>query len=202
MAHHGEVTGSTETTAPAPAPAPAARSRTRQALGDMSRSLGLMALVIAGLLLLGPARTLVFPDDAEWQPVDTGPALRGFEDVTGTAALAPARVPDGWRANAARVEVIEADAGTAQLHIGWAVPGEHYAGLDETSGDGTALLRRIAGAGHARPTGDTTIGGVPWRVGTSARGEPVLSRQVDGLTVVVTGDAGTSALRLLAGSLR
>jgi hypothetical protein len=199
MPHHGTVTETTQSAAASPPPTPPARGRAPQALGDMARSLGLMAVVVAGLLLLGPARTLVFPDDAKWQPVDYSSALRGFESVTGVAPLAPAGLPASWRANAGRV--LAQDDGTAQLHVGWAVPGDRFAGLDETTGNGPALLRQVAGDGNVRAAGTTTVDGTVWQTTTSQRGEPVLFRRADGLTIVVTGDAGMAGLRLLAGSL-
>src|SRR3954464_9666766 len=88
--------------------------RPRQTFTDMARSLGLMAVVIAALLLLGPARTLVFPGSAKVQPVDYTPRAAAFKQVAGTV-LAPADLPSGWRANAA---TFDSARGQARLHVG------------------------------------------------------------------------------------
>src|SRR3954454_5972116 len=74
--------------------------RPRQTFADMARSLGLMAVVIAGLLLLGPARTLVFPGGSERGPVDYTEPVNALEQVT-PHALVPVGLPADWRANAA-----------------------------------------------------------------------------------------------------
>jgi hypothetical protein len=197
MAHHGRVTETTQPTAP---PVPPARSRASQALGDMGRSLGLMAIVVAALLLLGPARTLVFPDDAEWQPVDYSSALRGFETITGNAPFVPRGLPEGWRANAGRVSA--QDGGAALLHVGWAVSDDRFAGLDEFTGDWPDPLLEQLGVERVTTPPTTDVAGRTWSLLTSARGEPVLFRRTGDVTLVVSGDAGMAELRRLAGSLR
>src|SRR4051794_5910019 len=115
--------------------------RARFALGDMARSLGLLAVVIVALLFIGPARSLILPGDRDRMPaVDYTGAARGFTEVTHVNAVVPLVLPDGWRANAAdrrRVRDLQ------QLHIGWAVPGEQFAGLDEGTGDDDLLLRLV-----------------------------------------------------------
>src|SRR4051795_6327573 len=75
-------------------------TRPAKTFTDMARSLGLMAVVIAALLLIGPARTLVFPGDARMKPVDYSRQVSAFAKVTGSV-LAPVGVPKDWRANAA-----------------------------------------------------------------------------------------------------
>src|SRR3954470_3439252 len=96
----------------------------------MRRSLGLMAVVIGVFLLIGPARTLVFPGSAKMQPVDYSHRVTAFKDVAGIV-LTPTLLPGGWRANAAS---FESTHGRAHLHIGFATPGSRFAGLDESNG--------------------------------------------------------------------
>jgi hypothetical protein len=165
---------------------------------DMWRSLGLMAVVIAAVLLLGPARTLVFPGAARMAPVEYSHVVAVFGKVAGTA-LAPVDLPRGWRANAAS---FDSGGGRAHLHIGFATPGSRYAGLDETNGRADQLVRKVLGARAATVTGTTTIAGNAWDIRRSQRGEEALTTTIGALTLVVTGSATDSQLRTLAGSLR
>src|SRR4051812_50067873 len=72
-------------------------TRPAKTFSDMGRSLGLMAVVIAVLLLIGPARTLVFPGSAKMQAVDYSHRVTAFKEVAGIV-LAPTDLPPGWRA--------------------------------------------------------------------------------------------------------
>ncbi|MBV9292149.1 MAG: DUF4245 domain-containing protein [Frankiales bacterium] len=170
-----------------------------KALGDMTRSLGLMAVVVAVFLFIGPARTLVMPGSAARPAVDDSDAIRGFGTATHTPALVPAGLPRSWRVNAATLQHTRT---LEQLHIGYAVPGSRYAGLDEGVGDPASLVRTVLSPAGATVHGSTTIAGRLWQVRRSARGEEALTRQDGNRTVVITGDATDVQLRLLAGSLR
>lgn len=169
-----------------------------KAFSDMGRSLGLMALVIAGLLLLGPARTLVFPNDAEWQGYDPSGSLTGFERVSGVAPLRPEGLPDTWRVNASSVQHTPK---SDRLHIGWAVPGSAFAGLEELTGQWRRPLTELVGEEGLDVRRTTDIAGRTWDVRMSARGETVYTAEIGELLVVVTGDATDVQLRLLAASL-
>ena len=164
----------------------------------MARSLGLMAVVIAALLLLGPARSLVFPGNDRMAAVDYSSQVRGFATLTGIRALAPASLPTGWRATSSN---LFDGRSTVSLHIGWAVPGSRYAGLDEATGD-PSLLRRVLGARGRTVVGREVIGTVTWDRRESDRGEQALSRRAGPVTIVITGNATDAQLRLLAASLR
>jgi Protein of unknown function (DUF4245) len=173
-------------------------TRPAKTFTDMARSLGLMAVVIAALLLIGPARTLVFPGSAKRQPVDFTHQVTAFKRVAGTV-LSPTGLPGGWRANAA---TFDSARGTAHLHIGFATPGERFAGLDESNGPAAQLVSTVLGPRGAQVAGTTTIAGETWEVRRSQRGEAALTLTTGPLTLVVTGSATDSRLRLLAGSLR
>lgn len=172
--------------------------RPRSMVHDMLLSLGLMAIVIAGLLFLGPARTLIMPGSSRAQAVDYSRVVHAFPTQAGRPAVVPSSLPDGWRANAASLHHTPS---YEQMHIGWAVPGEKYAGLDEGTGDSAALLRAVVGKSAATVRGTTTIADAPWDVRRSARGETVFTRDVNGVFVIVTGDASDVQLRALAAAL-
>src|SRR3954452_2520792 len=133
-------------------------TRPAKTFSDMGRSLGLMAVVIALLLLLGPARTLVFPGSAKVQPVDYSHRVTAFKDVAGIV-LTPTDVPRGWRANAA---TFDSSRGRAHLHIGFATPGERFAGVDESNGPPAQLVRSFLGARGSQVMDTTTVAGQTW----------------------------------------
>src|SRR3954453_22615907 len=173
-------------------------TRPAKTFSDMGRSLGLMAVVIAVLLLIGPARTLIFPGSAKVQPVDYSHRVTAFKNVVGIV-LAPTDLPRGWRANAA---TFGSARGRAHLHIGFATPGSLFAGVDESNGPPAQLLSGVLGPRGTTVTGTTTIAGETWETRRSQRGEQALTVTRGPLTVVVTGSATERQLRTLAGSLR
>jgi len=194
-------------TTPTPTPASTAPERVarpkslRESALDMGRSLGLMVAIMAVVLFATPARGLIFPDRNDRMPaVDYSDVVSGFHQVTGHAALAPTGLPTSWRANAATLS--GTSAVDERLHIGFVTPGSRYAGLDETTGDGFALIKDVLGRRGVATIGTTMIGGVTWDVHTSDRGERSLTRVVDGLTVVVTGNAHAADLNRLCADLR
>ena len=173
--------------------------RARFAMADMVRSLGLLIVIIAVLLFIGPARSLILPGGKDKMPaVDYSGDITGFDKVASAPALVPAGLPTNWRANAANVDNT---SGSPHLHIGWAVPGTAFAGLDEGTGDSNALLRQVTGSASLPSRGTTTIGGDTWTVRRSSRGETTYTRDVNGVFVIVTGNANDAQLRLLAASL-
>lgn len=171
----------------------------KKSFADMVRSLGLMAVIVAAVLFLG-ARYLIMPGSAARPAaVDYSSALQDFPRVAGAPVLRPTSLPSDWRANAAR---LLSPAGATQLHIGWAVPGSRYAGLDEATGPSEALVTSVLGTPGLAVHGTTTIGGAQWQQRTSSLGERAYTRQFGKVTVVVTGNATDDQLRLLAASLQ
>jgi len=189
------------TTTPAPPTRVARPKSLRDSLLDMARSLGLMAVIMAVVLLLTPARGLIFPDRNDRMPAkDYSDVVAGFGQITHQAALAPVGLPSSWRANAANLT--GTSAANERLHIGFVTPASAYAGLDETTGDPSSLFADVLGKRGATATGTTTIGGDMWDVRTSDRGERALTRTAGGLTVVVTGNARAADLDRLCASLQ
>jgi len=173
--------------------------RARFAMADMVRSLGLLVVVIAVLLLIGPARALILPGSKDkMPPVDYSGYVNGFNTLASAPALVPSRLPASWRANAGR---LDHTSSTVHLHVGWAVPGTAFAGLDEATGSSDTLLREVTGSSSLRSRGTTMIAGETWTVRRSGRGETTYTREANGVFVIVTGNATDAQLRLLAASL-
>lgn len=174
--------------------------RTRFALADMVRSLGLLVVVSAVLLFIGPARSLILPSNADRYPaVDYSGYVRGFVDDAHTAAIVPHGLSSSWRANAG---ALHTTAAATTLHVGWSVPGERFAGLDEGVGDPSAVFENSISRKSLTATSTTTIGGRQWSVGTSPRHETVLVGHFGRVLVVITGNATDAELHQLADALR
>lgn len=165
---------------------------------DMVRSLGIVIVIVAVTLIFVPG--LIHPSTSEKSPaVDYSDDVSGFHQVTGKTALTPAPVPSGWKANAAD---LTGPAAAEHLHIGFAVPGTKYAGLEESVASPVTFARSIVGASGAIPVDHVTLAGVRWLISNSSRGEYSLRRTAGGITVIVTGSASAQQLQALAESLR
>lgn len=171
--------------------------RGSESIGDMVRSLGLVAVIIAVTLIFVPA--LIHPNKSErLAAFDYSDYVSGFHQLTGKTALTPT-LPAGWTANAA---ALTGGRSAAHLHIGWAAPQAKYAGLEESVESSVPFERSVLGPRGATATGSVVINGVPWQTSTSSRGEYSLSDTIGGITVVVTGSASPAQQQLLAASLR
>jgi hypothetical protein len=176
-------------------------ARTQHSVGDMVRSMGLMAVVILAVLFIGPARALIIPGSDRMAAVDYSDVSRGFRTVTHLEPVLPSRLPGSWRANAARLTRGTGSAG-ARLHIGWAVSGTRFAGLDESDGPPARLVRSVLGARGGTVHGSRSVGGADWQVRVSGLGEPAYTRAFGNVFVVVTGSATDAQFMLLLVSLR
>lgn len=125
------------------------RQNTRNLVASLAATVGL-ALAIFLIVPRGSGAL---------QPaVDVSAAVSQYGDTAGQPLLAPA-VPAGWRANAAELRGSGTDS---SWYVGWVAGGSGYAGLTEGLPGTPELLATALDA--ARPTGSTTIGGLPWRV--------------------------------------
>jgi hypothetical protein len=119
----------------------------------------------------------------------------------GYPVVAPAGLPEGYRPTSARTDAGTADAGDpVTLEVGYLTPSAEYAGFvvsDDARAD--AVNDVLDGA---QEQGTVDLGGQVWTRGTTERGETVLSRTADGVTVLVTGSATDDELGTVAGAVR
>lgn len=194
-------------TAPAPESAAAppvtapARRRRGGTVWDMVRSLGILLIIVAVLVLVRGHDT-----GNPVHPVDPVPTYDGAAHVARFTLLVPTGLPASWRVTSARSDVPNPVGGTVQrgpvtLHVGFVTPGTRYAQLTESDRPGLDSVDDQLADG-ARPTGSVDVTGVAWQRWPSAKtGETVLVRQAAGVTYSVTGSATLTQLRQLAGSL-
>ena len=182
----------------APAPPPAIERANRMSFANML--LSLLPLVVICLVIVG------------WQTFRSGPDV-GVRtvDPSSTVQLAAARasyqvlVPTGldedYLTTSARTDAGDAGEGDpVTLQIGYLTPSEEFAGFvvsDDRDADPVAAV--LDGA-EDRETVD--VGGESWTRSTTVNGETALTREADGVTVLVTGSAPDEELETVAGSVR
>jgi hypothetical protein len=165
--------------------------------GNMVRSLA--PLVVICLLLAGwmavkqsgvdPVRTV--------DPSSTVQLAAARADYP---VVAPAGLPDGYRPTSARTDAGAAETGDpVTLEVGYLTPSEEYAGFvvsDDARTDAvTAVLDGV------EEQGSVDVDGGTWTRGTTERGESVLWRATDGVTVLVTGSAPDDELERVAAAV-
>ena len=172
--------------------------RSRQNWRNLVASLAACVGVVILIVLLVPR------GGAVTQPnVDVRAAAAQYGDTAGQPLLAP-QVPEGWKSNAAQ---LRGNGDQASWYVGYVIDGSGYAGLTEgLPGDSGLVDTTLDGA---RPTGTTTIGGLPWRVydrrdlGADATGNVAygLATKIGSVVVAVYGTTSATQLRSLAAAV-
>ena len=182
----------------APAPPPAIERANRMSFANMLRSL--LPLVVICLVIVG------------WQTFRSGPDV-GVRtvDPSSTVQLAAARasyqvlVPTGldedYLTTSARTDAGDAGEGDpVTLQIGYLTPSEEFAGFVISDDRGADPVADVLDGAEEQGTVD--LDGEAWTRSTTVKGETALSREADGVTVLVTGSAPDEELRTVAESVR
>jgi hypothetical protein len=183
---------------PAPAVSPAIERASRLSFANMLRSL--LPLVVICLVIVAWT--------AFRQSGDVG--VRTV-DPSSTAQLAAARasyelpVPTGLDADylptSARTDAGDAEEGDpVTLEIGYLTPSEEFAGFVVSDDRGADPVAAVLDGAEEQGTVD--VDGERWNRSTTVDGETALSREADGVTVLVTGSAPDEELRTVAESVR
>ena len=185
------------------APTPPVPDRlSKQTFANMLRSLVPLVLIILAVVWW-----TAFRQSADVQPVktvDPSTSVQLAANRAGYPLLVPTDLPRGYRPTSVRTDAGNAGEGDpVTLEIGYVTPKDQFAEFvisDDPRDDAvTALLN------DADPAGSVQIGGDTWTRATRLHEgdqETVLSRTVDGVTVVVSGSASESELETVAGSVQ
>jgi hypothetical protein len=171
----------------------------RLTYGNMVRSL--LPLVVIVLLLGAWAAFRQTPDENPVKPIDPASTVQLAAARAGYQVVVPTDLPEGYRPTSARTDAGNAGTGDpVTLEIGYVTPSDEFAGFvvsDDPRAD--ALTTVLQGA---RERGTVELGGQSWTRSTTRRGETALSRESDGVTVVVTGSASEAELEAVARAVR
>ena len=185
------------------APTPPVPDRlSKQTFANMLRSLVPLVLIILAVVWW-----TAFRQSADVQPVksvDPSTSVQLAANRAGYPLLVPTDLPRGYRPTSVRTDAGNAGEGDpVTLEIGYVTPEDQFAEFvvsDDPRADAvTGLLA------DATPAGSLQIGGDTWTRATRLHErdeETVLSRTVDGVTVVVSGSASEAELETVAGSVQ
>jgi hypothetical protein len=186
------------TTPPTPAPSAAIQRANRMNAANMFRSLA--PLVVICLVIVGWT-ALRQSQDAGVRVVDPSSTVQLAAARASYALVAPQGLPDDFRTTSARTDAGEATEGDpVTLQIGYLTPEEEFAGFvvsDDPRAEAVAAV--LDGA-----TGDGTVDvdGTSWTRSTTEGGETALSRDDDGVIVIVSGSASEEELEAVAAAVR
>jgi Protein of unknown function (DUF4245) len=165
--------------------------------GNMLRSL--VPLVLICLALVGWMAFRTSGQDPV-REVDPATTISLAAARAGYPLVAPEGLPEGYRPTSARTDAGEAaDGDPVTLEIGYLTPSQEFAGF-VVSDDRRA--EPVAGVlGEAEDAGTVDVDGATWTRSTTAGGETALSREAEGVTVLVTGSAPDDELAEVAAAV-
>ena len=180
-----------------PPPSSAEIRAARFNAANMVRSL--IPLVVICLLIVAWT-TWRQSGDERVQTVDPSSTIQLVAARAGYTVLAPTDLPADYLATSARTDAGKAEEGdTVTLEIGYLTPSEEFAGFVVSDDPGAGPVVDVVA--DAEEQGDVEIGGQTWQQVTTGRGETAFVREVDGVTVAVTGSASDDELRTVAAAV-
>ncbi|TFV90764.1 DUF4245 domain-containing protein [Blastococcus sp. CT_GayMR20] len=188
---------SEEVVAPAAPPSPAIERANRMNAANMLRSL--LPLVLICLVIVGWAAWRQ-SGDAGVRTVDPSTTVQLAAARAGYPVPAPEGLADDYLPTSARTDAGNAGEGDpVTLEIGYLTPSEEFAGFVVSDDRRAEPLAAILDG--ATEDGTADIDGETWTRLTTDRDETALSREDDGVTVVVYGSASDEELEVVAAAV-
>ena len=158
----------------------------------MVLSLGACGLVVGALFLVSPHKAQ--------DPVKRIQYELTFQQASRVSPyplLAPQGLGERWRATSVKFSGF--DPTNTQWHIGFINPNDKYAAVEQTNGFTDALVRDKGKRG--KPVGTVNVAGEQWQSYDGPKYRSLVRVQ-NGITTMVTGNAGFEDLTVLAAALR
>jgi hypothetical protein len=159
-------------------------------------------LVIVGVLV-AVTRGCSFDPGAPSADRRTAPSVDVSAKLAEAAATVtfPVRrpsVPAGWRANSSSTAQVGTGASAdVVVRVGWLTASSRYVQLSQSGGSSADVLTAETGAAGPS-TGTVTVDEVTWETHPSRRDEVAWVAVVDGVALLITGDASEGEFRQLA----
>ncbi len=162
-------------------------------------------MVLSVLLVLGAVLVVAFftfrPEDNTIKTVDYQQTVAAAERTGPFRPAVPSPVPTGWQATSVRYRVSATDPNLATWHLGFYIPGDEYAAVDQSNGRSDEFVPEATDKGKV--DGEQLVNGVKWTRYLSAEsGHRSLVVTQNQLTTVVTGTLSYEALGDFAASLK
>jgi hypothetical protein len=181
-----------------PPVSPAMQRANRMSAANMVRSL--LPLIVICLVIVGWT-TFRQSGDVGVRTVDPSSTVQLAAARAGYPMLAPTGLAEAYRPTSARTDAGNAEEGDpVTLEIGYLTPSEEFAGFVVSDDRRAAPLAAVLDG--AEEQGTVEVGGNSWTRSTTGDGETVLSREIDGVTVVVSGSAPDGELETVAAAVR
>jgi hypothetical protein len=182
----------------APASSPAIERANRMSFANMLRSL--LPLVVICLVIVG-WQTFRSGPDVGVRTVDPSSTVQLAAARAGYQVLVPTGLDEDYLTTSARTDAGDAGEGDpVTLQIGYLTPSEEFAGFVVSDDRGADPVADVLDGAEEQGTVD--LDGEAWTRSTTVKGETALSREADGVTVLVTGSAPDEELRTVAESVR
>jgi hypothetical protein len=165
-------------------------SRGNPSMGDILRSMGVLALVIVAIWGFGKLFTQ--KPDAPTPTVDYASTVKSARPAADFALLAPPTLPAGWKATSVRFE-------PKSWHLGVLTTAGDYIGLEQAKISVDRSVDQFAKGSKAAGTAE--IGSQTWDVRKGPKGYITYVRREAGLTTLVTGDAPRKTVEAYVSSL-
>lgn len=165
-------------------------SRGNPSMGDVIRSIAVLALVI--LAIWGFGRLFTQKPEAPTPAVDYTTTLKSARPAANFALLAPPTLPAGWKATSVRFN-------PQSWHLGVLTDKGDYIGLEQAKISVDRAADQFAEG--SKSAGTARIGSQTWNVRKGPRGYITYVRREAGLTTLVTGDAPRTTVEDYVSSL-
>jgi Protein of unknown function (DUF4245) len=181
-----------------PAPSPAVQRAARMNAANMVRSL--LPLVVICLVIVAWTTFRQSPDVDPIREIDPSTSV----DLAAARASYPIVYPEGladdYRPTSARTDAGAAEPGDpVTLEIGYVTPSEEFAGFvvsDDRRADPVAAV-----LDGAVDKGTVDVGGQAWTRSITEDDETALSREADGVIMLVSGSASDDELEAVAAAV-
>jgi hypothetical protein len=165
-------------------------SRGNPSMGDIIRSVGVLALVI--LAIWGFSKLFTQKPDSPTPSVDYAGTVKQARPAADFALLAPTTLPAGWKATSVRFD-------PQSWHLEVLTSGGDFIALEQAK---ISIDRSVDQFAKGSKTGGSTkIGSQTWEARKGPRDLITYVRSHDGLTTLVTGDAPAKTVKTYVASL-
>ena len=165
-------------------------SRGNPAIGDIIRSVVVIGAVIVGLYGIGQLFTS--KPEATVKPIDYASVVAQARPAATFPLLAPADLPQGWKATSARFQ-------ENGWHLGVLTGSDDYVGLEQLKSAPARAIDRFADGSKSAGTAD--VAGQTWDVRTGPDGRLTYVRADNGFTTLLNTSASRRVLEGYIASL-
>jgi hypothetical protein len=158
-------------------------SRGNPSIGDIIRTMAVFAVMI--LALWGFGKLFTSTPESSVKAIDYAAVVEQARPAATFPLLAPANLPEGWKATSARFQA-------NGWHLGVLTDDDDYIGVEQLKSSVDRTVDRFAEG--SKSDGTAEVAGQTWTVRTGPKGRLTYVRDADGLATLVNGTAPRSVI--------